>query len=117
MPSIDYRALRATISLAQVLELLKFVPASRSGDELRGPCPVHGSNSPGSRSFSADLQKNTFHCFRCDGGGNQLDLWAKTQNLSIYAAALDLCERLAVPVPQLGGSSPGTKRESEKRSP
>jgi DNA primase len=117
MPSIDYRALRSTVSLAQVLELLKFVPASRSGTELRGPCPVHGSKSPVSRSFSADLSKNTFHCFRCDAGGNQLDLWAKTQNLSIYAAALDLCERLAVPVPRLDHTSPGARRESEKRSP
>jgi DNA primase len=117
MPSIDYRALRSTVALAQVLDLLKFVPASRKGDELRGPCPVHGSNSPASRSFSADLRKNSFHCFRCGAGGNQLDLWAKTQNLSIYAAALDLCERLGIPIPQLGHASPGVRTESEKRSP
>lgn len=102
MPSIDFTALRLTVSMAQVLDLLQFHPVSRSGDELRGPCPVHESSSPTSRSFSADLRKNAWRCFRCHAGGNQLDLWAQSQKLSLHAAALDLCERLAVPVPQLG---------------
>jgi DNA primase len=117
MPSIDFAALRSTISLAQVLASLNFNPVGRSGDELRGPCTVHESSSPTSRSFSADLRKNTWNCFRCGAGGNQLDLWAATQKLPIYAAALDLCERLAIPLPQFGRSTSSANTRSEKRSP
>ena len=53
MSGIDYSALRRRLRLGPVLELLGFVPATRSGPQLRGPCPVHGSHTPRSRSFAA----------------------------------------------------------------
>jgi hypothetical protein len=46
MPSIDFAALRSTVSMVQVLELLNFNPVSRSGDELSGLRRVHGSSLP-----------------------------------------------------------------------
>jgi DNA primase len=115
MPSIDFTELRATISMSSVLDLLGFVPSERSGDQLRGPCPLHGSTSPNSRSFSVNPRKNSFRCFRCGAAGNQLELWAAAQKLPIYDAALDLCQRLGVAVPERvrGRSSP----RPEKRNP
>jgi hypothetical protein len=55
MPGIDYRAARASIRLAEVLELIGYQPRSRLGVQLRGPCPLHGSSSPSSRVFAAHL--------------------------------------------------------------
>ena len=41
--------------MAEVLGLVGFVPCETSGDQVRGPCPVHHSASPSGRSFSANL--------------------------------------------------------------
>ena len=51
--------------------------------------------------FAAHLGKNVYHCFRCGAGGNALDLWAALTRQSLYAAVVDLCERLGRPVPWL----------------
>jgi DNA primase len=76
MPGIDFHEARARVHLAEVLELLGFVPRARAGDQVRGPCPVHRSRSSASRSFAAHLGRDLWHCFGCGAGGNALDLWA-----------------------------------------
>src|SRR5579863_3446590 len=119
MAGIDFQAIRAAVSLQAVLDLLRFAASERKADQLRGPCPIHGSQSPQSRSFSAILKRNAFRCFTCGAAGNQLDLWSRAQSLSLYDAAIDLCQRLQIPVPRLaqqaGRSS--AKPGAEKRNP
>jgi DNA primase len=101
MPGIDYRAVRASIRLTDVLDLIDYQPRSRFGAQLRGPCPLHGSSAPTSRVFAAHLGKNVYHCFRCGAGGNALDLWVALTGQSLHAAVIDLCQRLHRPVPWL----------------
>jgi len=101
MPSIDFAELRAQVTMGQVLELLRYEPRVKSGDQVRGPCPIHGSTSKTSRIFSANLQRNVFQCFKCEAQGNQLDLWAQVHDLSVYDAALDLCSKLNIEPPLL----------------
>lgn len=91
-PWIDFRDIRARISLEDVLiryyRLTSFV---RHGTRLVGPCPVHGGDSP--RAFHAELERNLWHCFtKCQGGGNQLDFVAKKECISVREAALRLDE-------------------------
>jgi DNA primase len=112
MPGIDYSALRRRLRLGQVLELLDFVPATRCGPRLRGPCPVHGSHTPRSRSFAAHLEWHCWHCFRCGAGGNALDLWAAVTKRPLYEATLDLCRRLHLDVPRWSA-----QRRPPSRSP
>jgi DNA primase len=101
MPGIDFAELRRRLHVNQVLELLDFVPRQRQGNQVRGPCPVHGSRAPRSRSFAAHLGRHCWHCFRCGAGGNALDLWAAVTRRPLYQAALDLCCRLHLEVPWL----------------
>src|SRR5262249_9482678 len=82
-----------------LLELLGFRAGRILGDQVRGACPIHGSTSRRSRSFSATLRKNTYQCFKCGSAGTQLDLWAAATYQSIYDAAVDLCGKLHVEVP------------------
>ena len=110
MPAIDYRRARAELRLADVLALLGYVPRSRAGVQLRGPCPLHGSRSATSRVFAAHLDKNLYYCFRCGAGGNALDLWAALRRLPLHAAVLDLCQRLHQPVPWLDDTKPNHHR-------
>jgi len=98
-PAIDFGAVRAAVSLAAVLQLLGFLARSGHGVQQRGPCPLHGSTSGTSRCFSARLDQNMFHCFKCGRSGNALDLWAQATRQTIYEAAVDLCQRLNIPLP------------------
>jgi transposase InsO family protein len=109
-PAIDFAAVRAAITLAAVLQLLGFKANSTHGAQQRGPCPLHGSTAGTNRCFSANLEEQCFHCFKCGRSGNALDLWAQANRLSVYDAAIDLCQRLAIPLPTL----PPTTRNSEE---
>jgi DNA primase len=110
MPAIDYRRAREQLRLARVLELIDWQPCRRVGLQQRGPCPLHGSRSAASRVFAVHLGKNLFHCFRCDAGGNALDLWAALHHLPLHAAVLDLCGRLHEPVPWLDNAKQPGRR-------
>jgi DNA primase len=119
MPGIDYREARERLRLAAVLDLLGFEPCTRLGEQVRGPCPVHRSRTPTSRSFAAHLGKNVWHCFSCAAGGNALDLWAAVTRQPLHAAVLDLCNRLGQVVPLLTrpARSTGPREESTMPEP
>jgi DNA primase len=111
-PAIDFAAVRAAITIAQVLMLLGFTPRSDHAGQQRGACPLHSSTGGTARCFSVNTNAHTFHCFKCGRSGNALDLWAETNRLSIYDAAIDLCQRLNVPLPTLA-PPPTANREEE----
>ena len=99
MPGIDFHMLRQEITMQQVLDLIGFQPTGRSGSQLRGPCPVHGSSSPQSRSLSVNLALGRYHCHKCGSQGNSLELWAAVKHTSLYQASIDLCRNLGRDVP------------------
>ena len=99
VPGVDFQMVRSLVSMSDVLALVEFVPSESSGTHCRGPCPIHGSRSQASRSFSVDLERNAFRCFQCDVSGNQLDFWAAVTESNLHQAAIDLCERLNLDIP------------------
>jgi len=110
-PAIDFPAVRAAIPIAQVLALLGFVPRSDHAGQQRGACPLHGSTQGTARCFSVNTNAHTFHCFKCGRCGNALELWAAAHRLSIYDAAVDLCQRLNMAVPILAPPPRGNREE------
>ena len=99
MPGIDFNKLRAEITMEQVLNLINFQPSRRSGNQCRGPCPVHQSTSSTSRSLSVNLSTRRYYCHKCQSKGNQIEFWAEVKQLPIYDAAIDLCRALGRDVP------------------
>jgi len=99
MPGVDFRAVQSSFSMEKVLELAGFVPSSVSGDQLHGSCPVHQSQSRRSRSFSVNVAQGVCKCHKCGFAGNQIQLWARLNGLSVYEAAVDLCQRSGLEVP------------------
>jgi putative transposase len=95
-PVIDFETVKSRVSIAAVLKLLG-IEATKS--QHRGACPLHGSTRGTSRCFSANQEKNAFHCFKCGQSGNALELWAKATQQTPYDAALDLCRRLGIEPP------------------
>jgi hypothetical protein len=59
MPGVDFAMVRSRISLAQVLDLVGFIPIRRAGPQLRGPCPVRQCVSSDQRRFSDDGEAAT----------------------------------------------------------
>ena len=99
MPSIRFAEVRARVTMAEVLGLVGLVPRETSGDQVRGPCPVHHSASPSGRSFSANLRSHLYRCFKCGSSGNHLDLYAAATGRGVFEAAIELCERLDREIP------------------
>jgi len=104
MPGVDFDVLRQRVSMADVLRLLKFDACSQQGDQLRGPCPIHGSSSSQSRSFSVNVRRGRYHCFRCGSEGNALELWSAVQGIRLYEATVELCQLLGQEVPWIDSS-------------
>lgn len=99
MPGVNFAIVRQQVSMEEVLRRLAFQPTSVRGDEQRGPCPVHRSSVPGSRSFSVNLRVGRYQCFRCGSHGNALELWAAVHGLGVHQAAIELCKTMGVEVP------------------
>jgi CHC2 zinc finger len=88
--------------MEQVLNLLGFQPANRSGVQWYGRCPLRECQPGRRRSFSANLTIGRYYCHRCHSHGNQLELWAAATMLPLHRAAVELCRRLGREVPWLG---------------
>jgi DNA primase len=114
MPLVDFRQARREARLGAVPGLLRWRPSERRGEQVRGPCPLHGSSSPRSRSFSAHLGRGAWQCFRCGARGNALELWARATGQRLYQAVLELYDRLGQPVPWLRQARPAQRGESKE---
>jgi DNA primase len=99
MPGIDFDRLRAEITMEEVLRLLGFEPARRTGPQWYGCCPLRGCTSERRHSFSVNVTLGRYYCHHCRSHGHQLELWAATTALTLHRAAIELCGRLGREVP------------------
>jgi len=83
-----------------VLELVGFRKTSGDDVQLRGNCPLPDCGEP--KCFSVNVAKKKWQCHRCKVSGGVLDLYQKTHNVNVYAAAKQVCEQLGLPLPLLG---------------
>jgi DNA primase len=71
---LNFAHLKRRVSIAAVLKtngvMTKF---TTRGDQLFGPCPIHGGDNP--NAFVVSLSKNIWHCFTgCNAGGDVIEL-------------------------------------------
>ena len=103
---LDFEALKARVSIVDLLETIGWEPAGRrrGGKELRGPCPIHQSSSATSLIFSVTPSRSIFHCFKCDAGGDTIALAAYLLGIppkQRVKAAVELCKYLGIQIPRL----------------
>ena len=99
MPGVDFDKLRTEITMEQVLQLLRFEPSRRSGDQWYRCCPLHDSPSRRRRAFSVNVTIGRYYCHQCRSKGHQLHLWAATTKMPLHPAAIELCRVLGREVP------------------
>jgi len=109
MPGIDYRQLRQHVSMAKVLNLIRFEATWQRGPQLRGPCPIPGCCSSSHRAFSVHLARQFYRCFACGSHGNPLDLWAAVHGLPFHRAAVHLCRAVNIVPPALPTRCPSRR--------
>ena len=83
---VDFRAVKAAVSMAEVLRRYKVDRLrQRRPDQLEGCCPIHRGGRVD--AFHVSLSKNAFRCFACQTHGNVLDFVAAMEHCSIREAA------------------------------
>src|SRR2546425_13043338 len=87
---VDFKAIKQAVTIEEVLAHYQVNWLRKSGDELRGRCPIH--KGEGENAFHANTIKNNFNCFSCRKHGNVLDLVAAMEKCSVRDAALKLGE-------------------------
>lgn len=95
---VDFAAIKATVSVEEVLRHLGWTETSREPSSMRGPCPIHGSRSTHSRSLS--VAKTWWRCHSCGAKGDVLRLWALIHGSTDLEAAIAICTALHIRIPR-----------------
>jgi len=96
---------------ADILQIVgEYVPLKKRGKNYLGLCPFHSEKTP---SFTVSPEKQLFHCFGCNEGGNVFSFLMKIENISFSEAVELLGERLSIAVKKTG-ASPALTSEKDK---
>ena len=72
-----------------------YVSLKRAGSNLKGLCPFHSEKTP---SFTVYPQDNSFYCFGCGQGGDQISFIMKMEHLDYPDAVQFLAKRAGVTI-------------------
>jgi DNA primase len=93
LPDDKKEQIRAANDIVDVIGAV--VPLKRAGANFVGLCPFHKEKSP---SFNVSPQRQTFHCFGCQKGGDVYRFVQEYENLSFMEAVKRLADRVNIPV-------------------
>jgi DNA primase len=100
MHDLDYsfRHLKARVGIGAILSCYGLdLHLKRRGDQLLGPCPLHGGDNQ--TAFRVNLRRGLWRCFTACGGGDTVDLIRKIERCSYGEAARHL-QRIAAGSPK-----------------
>ncbi|MDD5382831.1 MAG: DNA primase [Candidatus Margulisbacteria bacterium] len=98
-------------SKAEIVKIVsEYVPLRKRGKNYLGLCPFHPEKDP---SFTVSPDKQLFHCFGCNEGGNVFAFIMKIENVGFAEAVEELGAKLGIAVPKPAGAGP-TRTEKDK---
>lgn len=80
-------------------QYLTLTPAGRS---MKALCPFHKEKTP---SFMVSPERQAWHCFGCNMGGDLFEFVMKYENLEFFEALKVLAEKAGVDLKRFGGES------------
>lgn len=89
----------------------QYTTLRRRGKKHFGLCPFHSEKTP---SFTVDEDKQLFHCFGCNIGGDLFTLVMEKESLSFPEALRFLAEKYNIPIPEKRKFSPQLLKLEEK---
>ncbi len=84
-------------SSVDIVEIIgRRVELKQTGQNYMGLCPFHSEKTP---SFSVNPERQFYHCFGCQTGGNVINFVMETEHLSFPETVTKLTEEKGIPVP------------------
>jgi DNA primase len=106
IPQDTIETIRDRVDIVDVVA--QYVDLRRTGSSFKGLCPFHDEKTP---SFVVSPEKQIFHCFGCQKGGNVFTFLMEMEGVSFPEAVRALGRRVGVEV--VSRDDPGAK---ERRS-
>jgi len=75
----------------------RYVELKKSGRSYTGLCPFHDEKTP---SFNVNPDRQFFHCFGCQAGGDAIAFLIKHDNLTFSEAVRSLAADLGIVIPE-----------------
>jgi hypothetical protein len=86
---IPEETVQAILAATDIVTLIaESLELKRAGTSFKANCPFHNEKSP---SFNVNPQRQTFHCFGCQAGGDAI----KWERMYFDKTFVEACERLA----------------------
>ncbi len=107
IPSQIIEEIRSKADVVKIVS--EYVKLRKRGKNYVGLCPFHSEKDP---SFTVSPEKQLFHCFGCNQGGNVFAFIMKIENVGFAEAVEELGTKLGISVPKVSPSGPSrTERE------
>ncbi len=98
---------KSSVDIVDVIS--KTVQLRQTGRNYVGLCPFHDEKTP---SFTVNREKQFYHCFGCNTGGNVFNFIMDTKHVSFPEAVTMIAEERGIPVPT---QSPRDKEREQRR--
>jgi DNA primase len=90
----------------------EYVRLSRAGSSYKGLCPFHNEKSP---SFTVSEERQMFHCFGCQKGGDVFTFLMEMEGLDFREALEVLSERTGVELKKIDNTKQITENETTEK--
>ena len=108
IPEATINEIRARVDVVDFVG--RYVQLKQAGRNHKGLCPFHDEKTP---SFNVSSDKQIFHCFGCQAGGDVVGFLMKHENLTFPEAVRTIARECGVEVPEERGEA-GQRGLSEK---
>ena len=107
IPEATIDEIRSRLDIVDLIG--RYVELKKAGRNFKALCPFHDEKTP---SFNVNPDRQIFHCFGCDKGGNVFSFLMLHENLSFPEAARSLARECGIEIPEEseGGASGRTER-------
>ncbi|MCM8800343.1 MAG: DNA primase, partial [Candidatus Omnitrophica bacterium] len=99
MAYIPENIIEDILNRTDIVELISsYIPLKRAGRNFKALCPFHQEKTP---SFMVSPQKQIYHCFGCQTGGNAISFLMHYEHLSFPEAIELLARKAGINIPKL----------------
>lgn len=100
IPDASIREIRSRVDIVDLVS--RYVQLKKAGRNHTGLCPFHDEKTA---SFNVSPERQTFHCFGCQVGGDVFEFLTLHDNLTFPEAARSLARECGVEIPEESGDA------------
>ena len=102
MAYISERIIEEVREASDIVEVISsYLPLKKTGSNYKSLCPFHSEKTP---SFVVSPERQIFHCFGCQAGGNVFSFIMKMENLTFPESVSFLAEKAGIKLETEKGS-------------